>query len=524
MSKCFSAETPEEFKEKVFQAIDEAKENGSATLEDDGELLQFAEVDGDIIIEDQSSEGASEVTRAHFNEDDDNDVVLSAVEIPEEAPTEAPSEEPTEAPTEEVKVESENLDNVQVDKLPGEDGNASDNLPSVTITRLPGEDGDAADDIVDELVIDNTEGIEDAEKAGVVNYSLKFKHFSEKRARVFAKIFSEMASPLQEIVEKANIDENVEVKFEGEQLKVMSVKVGTPVRTFSESGDEEADLTKIIDLANELSDLAEDITKENAEEVKEKAESLVEECEKCECDSLSLKSIKSYAKKFSEEAANVLDQAEEIPTEEPTEAPTEEIVKTESEEDPTEEPTEAPTEEVKTESELEFEAIDTDGNGEISKEEWVAAGKSEEDFDKADTNADGVISKEEYLAFIADTKTELGAKPTVKQCEETGKWFIEEDPEKVLYDTQEEAEQVAAKMFSEPTVEVTIKDLEPASVADLLRPAGETAEPVAPVDENPQAAPAVDPNEAGTFSGRSFSIKAAHKEKSVNPLLFTEIK
>lgn len=443
MSKLFSADTPEEYKEKVFEAIDEAKENGSATLETDGDLLQFADVDGDIIIEDQTDD-INEVTRASENAEDPNDVILSAVEIPEEG---EPSEEPTEAPTEETKVESNNLDDFKVDRIEGKNGKDAENLQSITITRIPGKDGDA-DDIVEDLEITVDEGINDESKSGTDTYSLKFKNYSLNRAKVFAKIFSEMASPIQKIVDEANVDENVEVKFKGDQLKVMSLKVGTPTRTFSEESEEEptADVTKIIDLANELADVAENLNKDNAEEVKEKAESLIEECEECEkneCNTFSLKSFKSLAKMFAETATEVLD-AEEV-VEEPTEEPTEEVV-----------------------------------------EEVV---------------------------------TESNANPTVLQCEETGKWYIKEDPDMKLYDTQEEAEQVAAKSFSDPTVEVTIKDLEPSTIADLLKQPGELSGEPAKEDENPQAEPVVDPNEG---AGRSFSF-TGNKKPSINSLLFTEI-
>ncbi len=43
-----------------------------------------------------------------------------------------------------------------------------------------------------------------------------------------------------------------------------------------------------------------------------------------------------------------------------------------------------------------FAKVDTDGNGTISKSEFLA--KHEEKFDKMDTNGDGEISKEEKMA------------------------------------------------------------------------------------------------------------------------------
>lgn len=48
-------------------------------------------------------------------------------------------------------------------------------------------------------------------------------------------------------------------------------------------------------------------------------------------------------------------------------------------------------------SEEDFRAIDTNGDGLIEKDEWIAAGYSEESFDALDTNGDGVIELEEFL-------------------------------------------------------------------------------------------------------------------------------
>jgi hypothetical protein len=102
------------------------------------------------------------------------------------------------------------------------------------------------------------------------------------------------------------------------------------------------------------------------------------------------------------------------------------------------------------------------------------------------------------------------------QCPETGKWYIEGDPDKVLYDTQEEAEQIRAKSFSDPQVEVKITGLEPASVADLL--GIKEDEPKDEPTQSPEE-PKIDPN-AGA-GARQFSLGA--KVESCNPYLTTEI-
>lgn len=495
MSKLFS---DADYQEKINAKIDEAHENGSASLEEDGENLQFADVEGDIIVEDKT-DGMSEVTRISPNPDDDNDFIVTAVDVPAEFSDENP----------EVTTE-ENVEEKVVTE--------SDNLASIEISRIPGPDGDA-DDIVDDLEIEVETGINDEEKSGTNTYSLKFKNYSKKRAQMFAKIFSHCADCFDEVVKSANVDEDVQVKFEDGKMKVMSVTFGTPARTFSEPEDApddqpNTDLTEIIDSANKLAEMADTgITKENADEVKTLAEEIINKAEAAENDEVSLMCIKSMCGKFSEEAAAVADAADETAEDE------------------------------------------------------------------------------------IETKVESNANPQVKQCEETGKWFIEEDPEKKLYDTQEEAEQVAARMFSDskvfvavmdngdykwhaktgdpdsirkfikdnhvtealefqniqdrdqfikeankeeceedytpeakrlmakgrdfsksfsdPKVTVTIEDLEPASVGSLLGYENKSEEE----SKDEELAPKVDPNEGGT--GRQFSMTAP--KQSINPLLYTEI-
>jgi len=133
MSKLFSDETPLEYKEKIQEKMNEAHENGSATLDEDGELLQFADIDGDSIIVEDQTDGMSEVTHISQNPEDENDFVMSAVDVPAEEET--PADETTETVTEETVTESENLE-------------------SIEIKRLPGIDGPKADDIVDDLEIE----------------------------------------------------------------------------------------------------------------------------------------------------------------------------------------------------------------------------------------------------------------------------------------------------------------------------------------------------------------------------------
>lgn len=62
MDRIFSDSTPEEFKDKVSEKIDEAKANGSAELKEGDDHLSFAESNGDVVIEDKKHD--NEVTVA----------------------------------------------------------------------------------------------------------------------------------------------------------------------------------------------------------------------------------------------------------------------------------------------------------------------------------------------------------------------------------------------------------------------------------------------------------------------------
>lgn len=414
MSKLFSQDCSDEYREKILAKVDEAHENGCATFEEDGEVLQFAEVEGDIIIEDQSAEPI-EVTKLSANPEDENDLIATAVEIP--------AEDDEVLAEEEVRTESD-----ADSKL----------VSSIEINRIPGPNGSTANDIVDDLEILIEEGIENKEKSGT--FSIKFKNVSEKYARAFAKVFSAMESELDKIVDSANVDEDVEVKFEGEdKLKVMSITVGksAPTRTFSEvpedetptekaeekesfeegfkegeefeegkeseelhedqkeESDEDVDVTSVLDSANELVELVgEGVTKENASEVKEKAESILVQAEKLESKGAKMGALKAMCNKYSEECAACMD-AEEVPTDD---------------------------------------------------------------------------------AMVEDEKQ-----------------FSDSDPK----------------------ITLTVENLEPASVSQLLKPVGFEPEP----EKEPDYAPVVDPN--AEEQGRHFSLTA---KTSVNPYLRTEIK
>lgn len=291
MSKLTGPDANQEFVNKVFSAMDEAHENGHATIDEDGELLQFAEVDDDIIVEDQVND--NELTRISSNPDDENDFVLREEIVPKEAPTEAP--------TEEVKTESENLESIMIERIPGKDGeHAEDILPDYQVEIIPGK-GTENDPVTAE-------------------YSIKFKNYSKSKADRVAKLFTECVGCLEGIVKDAKVDEDVQVKFDEKgEMKVMSLHIGKGVKTFSEELSEDADLTEVINKVNELTEKVEgEMTKEVAEEVKEECDKVMSMIDDLERKNVNMCALKSLVKKYSSDAAEELDK------EDPTEAPTEE--------------------------------------------------------------------------------------------------------------------------------------------------------------------------------------------------------
>ncbi len=55
-----------------------------------------------------------------------------------------------------------------------------------------------------------------------------------------------------------------------------------------------------------------------------------------------------------------------------------------------------------------FAAMDTDKSGDVSKEEWIAAGRKEKQFSRIDANADGKVTLDELKAAIAARQKEGG--------------------------------------------------------------------------------------------------------------------
>merc|ERR1712086_384864 len=60
--------------------------------------------------------------------------------------------------------------------------------------------------------------------------------------------------------------------------------------------------------------------------------------------------------------------------------------------------------------------LDADGDGNLSKEEWVAGGGDAADFDERDTDGNGTVDKDELEAFILAKKTQQAAAEAVDEA------------------------------------------------------------------------------------------------------------
>lgn len=298
MSKLFSDDTPDEFKKKVSDKIQEAKETGSAELIEEGEELQFASVEDSVIIEDKV---ADEVTKVEDNPEDENDLLLEKVDIEEDEDDE-----------DDEKDFSDSLEDVEVEKVSGKDGTAiSNTVPEVEITI--------------------TEGVDDKERSGTGtgrNFSIKLRNYSAKETqeiisglRKFADTPKEEEKDLKstdaEKTEEVKKIEKTEVSEKPEEVKEIEK---TKVESESEEIEAEAK-----ELKNEVAELVETEDKESAEKIKEKCDKLYSKIEDLESKGEDFKELKEKLAKYSKLSATILDKAFD-------DASTEETKKEEAEE------------------------------------------------------------------------------------------------------------------------------------------------------------------------------------------------
>lgn len=299
MNKLFSDSTPKSFKSEFAEKVLNTKEGDSCEYCEGAEDLRFSLEGDEVLVEDRAND---EMTKVSFSDENPTEFQLEAYE---------------EDPEEEVMVNAEELPSEE-EEVKEEVHTESDNLQSVEVEVLPGPDGEEAKDLIEDLRIEITEGIDDKEKSGTRVYSMVFKGVPHDKAKKIAKAFSVITSPLDALVESAEVDEEVEVSVNEEDgVKVMSF---SKVKTFSEEAPEEKEemtADALMEKANQLAaEVADGVNKENAEAVKAKAEEILVEAEKLESNGSNCSFLKLMCNQYCDAATKAMsDSEEETPVE-----------------------------------------------------------------------------------------------------------------------------------------------------------------------------------------------------------------
>lgn len=302
-----------EFEKKVNEKVDEAKAEGSATLEEDGEKLQFAETgDGQVIVEDKVNDEATVVS-----EDENGERQVEAM------------------PVEETKAESETQ-------------------PDVKVEKVEGKDGEAISETVPEVKVEVSTGINDAEKAGLKAYSMVFSGVNAEFAAKYAKAFSDAIAEVMVDEPKTEIAEQQKetaeaLEGQGERAAKLAEEP-CPEKKFSDEDPEEmAEAQAVIDDAKQLQDdvdaVKESKDAEKIESCKKMSKSILSRANKLFSKGHDTSSLISQVLTFSDELdalqeakpEEVKSEAEEVKAAEKVDAPeaapasTEEVEKSEVE-------------------------------------------------------------------------------------------------------------------------------------------------------------------------------------------------
>lgn len=283
-----------EFEQKVNEKVDEAKENGSATLEEDGEKLQFADAgNGEVIVEDKNNDEATVISD-----------------------TEDGEREIHELPSEDTKTES-------------------DTQPDVKTEVVEGKDGDHVTDTVPEIKVEVSTGVNDSEKAGLKAYSLVFSNVDATKAAKYTKAFSDAIESILVTDEVGDIAEHQ--KDTEEAMKEQGERAGKladtpcPEKTFTDEDVDEA--TEIINdakqLQNDVDEVKESKDAEKIESCKKMSKSILSRANKLFSKGHDVSSLMSQVLTFSEE----LDALQETKPEE-VKSETEEVTAAEKVESP----------------------------------------------------------------------------------------------------------------------------------------------------------------------------------------------
>lgn len=279
MTRLFS---DEELQEKVSEKMQECKDCGSAELKTEDMDLKFADTGDEIIVEDQTNDEVTSLS----DPDGEGNVEAEKVEIEEtpestettEKTTEEATKETTEEATEEVKKESETQPDVKTEVVEGEDGEHIDgkSQPDVEVTVTDGS------------------GVNDAEKAGLKNFSIKFAAGTDPAyIAAVTRAFADAAAKVDANLENQG-EEMLEVATEGEKEFA-----DTP------EGDVKynvAELSKAVDKLEETKD------PELAKEIKEIASEVKKEAEKLEKEGADMAEVKAQCATFSDAADAILNE------------------------------------------------------------------------------------------------------------------------------------------------------------------------------------------------------------------------
>lgn len=460
MSKLFSDSTPTEFKEKIAEKIEEAKKNGSSELVEGDESLQFADLGDSVIVEDQAN--GNEVTRISDNPEKEDDLVMEAVDMSEAPLTEEEKEQYNEG----FKA-GEQFEEGKQDQLEKSEGFSDDSktLPDAKVELQEGADGTHITGTIPEIEVKIEQGITDAEKAGVKNYSLRLKNFSDpamaaRMASAIRKAFSSEEELAKEACDGAQVDKSID-----DALR-------TETKSDADATDGKAEDAKAAEEEKEAKDKTDESMGEEAHDTAEAAEGKTEEfADKTEQDKAdeSAGEDKSVDDK---ELKEIVDKANELAQK------VEELKETRDKET---------AEEVKDMSEKLLERAET----------YAAKGHDMTEVKEKCTQFSGISNE-----ILDKIQQGVGKDAEVK---------VDENEVKVTdADGTKETKVEADAEDATPTV--TVEGVEPTPMKVLLTPAG--ADP-----DELDITPKVNPNDAST-TGKVFS--QVEKVESSNPFLTCE--
>jgi hypothetical protein len=230
MDMIYSDSTPEEFKAKVSQAVDEAKANGTAEVKDDKNHLNLVESNGDVLIEDKKN--GNEVTKV---KEQDGKYTMEGV---------VPATKTQSATLPDVAIEDTPADRKDKVEKPG----STEPNVTVSIEESITDKDKAGVDKHYSLTFNGFESIEEAQAFySDLAYASESLTFSEEEVADVAKEANE-AKELQERVEGTKDPKLAEeLKDKAETLKAYSVLA-------SEAGYEMGDLYEMASIYSDYAD------------------------------------------------------------------------------------------------------------------------------------------------------------------------------------------------------------------------------------------------------------------------------